>query len=618
MSDLKHNINCPFPVSYDGTAAVKCDKWGIPNPKGRWITWQILLPNDTFPSTKIAKLFDPLSKIKALDYAEMRKLVDNEPRFNPKLSKYRAKMQAKITAIYGRLGIAYTDALNSTSPSKEIDTACWGVTHDGKEFILINPYMLMFKRQWASYLLQHECMHKAFYRGRENMSDQFLKNVVLDICINRILAATPSGKQSSSWLKFCEWVYPPESKKSVLALCNASLTKKDLNALERVNPAYVIIWKEIYEKEKGYINVGVGKKGKPKKKKIEGMLSFKIKDLSPDDLYFRLKRQLTKEDLEALKSPLDGGSNPFGQRTKAINAGGGHVIKLRDEINHTPPEQSNRIENALRKMLVPKRFRGIAWRQFSDCRTEWWDKHLVDPKDIHDEDLDKYVRKIRTNKIMDNVVGRVTEAFKIQVVNQIYPYHLSEDGILLASLGFHPPHFPFYQNLNGPEGKRRVIVMFDLSPSTYYFWPYMAYMTDAFEDYMDITFARNAKGDPGVMTFAGSIKMLSRKELNAMKKGELEVGYSTCFDSVIEYCNEEVKTKDVDTLIIFTDGESDLSDTNADEFNRSGKRAFRIYMNLDDKNNPSRGKPIESSLDKLNGTSYTLLLRRSDALELVK
>ena len=608
-----HDASKPWPTSYNGKGAVRCDKQGNPQLRGHYITWEELLPSANVPTTLIAKLFKPEKDVEPLDYREMKKELKSNSKYNLLLGKVRSKLQSRLLSVMGRMGINYLDALNVTHVSAEIDTACWATdTKSEAEYILINPYLLSQKRSYAAFLLQHEAMHRALYRGRKHLTDRVLLNVVLDICINRILASNHSGRPSKNWNKFCQWIYPAESKLTLLALCNASLTENDLRRLRRVNPVYAAIWEEVYGKMTGSIQNINPQTGRTSMKNVGGLYTRTIANLNPDELYFRLKNQLNEADKAAmLNLGQNGGHNPFGQRGKEVSLKkSGRQAVVRCDANDIASMAAKRIEDAMRKNLVPKRFRSFAWRQFSDDRTEFWDKYVLGPEDLHDEDLAKYAKKIYTDKVLNDVVGSINRAFQPDIVTQPYPQVLSEEGTMLAVLGLRPPKYPFFNNLEGQQGKRRVMAFFDLSPSMSYYFPYMIKMCESFENEMDLSFARNDYGEAGVMTFAGSVRPLTAEEVCEMKRGTIYAGQSTCFDSMIEYCVDQIHDNDVDAIICFTDGESAVSRRNKEAFNATAKKLYRIYFIPDTKAN--RDREIYSDLDELNGTSFTLALPMTD------
>jgi hypothetical protein len=308
------------------------------------------------------------------------------------------------------------------------------------------------------------------------------------------------------------------------------------------------------------------------------------------------------------------GMNPFGDTKDEVVLPGNRTIILRQEANDIGSDVSRRVETAIRKQLVPKRFRHINWGDYCDCRTDFWDKYIIQPEDIYSEDLEEYAKKIHTNKIIEDVAGRVAEDFRDDVVEEPWPEVLTEDGTMMAVLGFRPPAFPFYQNVKGTFGKKRVVVFYDLSPSMTLFFPYMCRMTDYLENNMDMFFARNVVGDPGVIAFAGSIQELTKEQIADMRKGNLECGWSTCYDELVEYCIDKINTAEVDAIICFTDGESGVSAENIERFNQTGKTMYRVYFTEDQKYNKDR--IVESDLDLLKGTSFTIRAPRTDLAEI--
>lgn len=604
---LQWTFGSQLPLSHDGSTAIYCDKNGNPTPNGKFIKWYILTA-DGIPVMQLARIIYPKKPLEILDYAKMRQEVKENKKYNTKSAKAANNMRARLMRIFGKMGVSHMDALNITKPNGEIDTACWGQT-DREEFIFINPYILMNKVSFATFMLKHEILHRALYRGRDNLSDKKLLNIVLDICVNRVLAESTSGKLSSAWLQFCSWVYPQESKKTILALCNASLSTADLSVLRTINPNYAKIWEEIYGVEARDVKV-ITKSGKEKVKKLTDRISSRIANMSPDDLYFRLKNELTEKDKSAIEPNASGGLNPFGESKEEITPHGMSKAELKSDAMPVGTEKSVRMEKAMRRSLLPKRLqRSISWKQYSDHRTEFWDRFVKTPEDIKDPELEKYCKKITTQKILDNISGKILETLQEETVIKCYPEHLTENGMFNAAIGLRGKRWPFYENMSGTEGRKRIVVFFDLSPSMMYFFPHIMYMCDTFEDQMDLVFARNNFGESGVFAFAGSVKELNREEVNDMRHGKLSSGASTSFNSLVEYCVEQINTNDVDAVVCFTDGESGLDPYWIKQFNNSGKKMYRVYMSEDRKDIV---RDIKSDLDLLNGTSFNLRVPRTD------
>lgn len=611
------NAKGPWPVSWDGKKAVRCDGLGNADLRGRYCYWYEK-DADGFEVKRIARLKYPERKQEPLSLDKMKEEITGNPKMDMRLPKTQNKMRARLVSVLGRLGIQYTDALNITHVTKTVEVAAWGMGEkENDEYILINPYILSQRKTFVSYIMQHEIMHRALYRGRKHLGDRDLLNVVLDACIHRILASNANGRPNKHWIKFCNWIYPEESKKTVLAICNAAMTEKDLRELGTINPKFVEIWRDLYNKytETDVEQVKNPKTGVFRNRTLKGLYNRKIKTINPDDLYFRLKNQLSDKDREAIQDFAENdGLNPFGGSGKEVMVGGKSVI-LRDEVADIAPTISKRMEEAVRKRMVPKRLRGsMSWRSYCDCRTEFWDKFVKKPEDLYDDNLAEYARRIHTDKIIEDVAGRIKRKYQHDVVQKCYPEVLTEEGTIFAMLGFRPPRWPFFSNYEGYSGRKRIVSFFDVSPSTYMFWPYMCKMVDIFERDLDLVMARNNYGDSGALLFAGSVKPLDKKEFAEMRKGNIVTGASTHFNSVIEYCIDQIHTCDADAIVIFTDGESGLSPELAKDFNRSGKKAYRIYFMPENKSLQESGYQVKSSLDQLNGESYTLYCPKSDSM----
>lgn len=638
MSDtiLTWNYKSPWPVSFDGKRAFRCNKAGQPNTRGRYICWEVQEQQSmqgatwTTPKKRIARLIRPEEKIRTLDHvAAIRESYDNN-KYDLMLPKSAARMRTRLTKIFAKLGVGFLDAQQHTFIQRINAPCCWAQGRkENEEYIFIHPYFLMQRITWARFLILRAIAHRALSRGRKHLKDRQLRQLVFDICIHRILAANTTGKPNASWRKFMLWIYPEESRESVLALCNASLSDQDVRHLESRNPIYAQIWRQLYELQYGDFKYTNPQTGKQLTKKLRGVMPFEIQRINPDDLYFRLKGQLTEEDRRAMQ-PIgyeekngaiiedgdvlsDNGLNPFGihSRRVEIDAIPGATADLQSDVNDIASDAAARMERAVRKWMVPRRFQFSNFMAWSDCRTNFWDRWVKKPEDLTDPALEEYAKRIRTEKYMNNVIGNVVEGLTNDVSLDPYPTRLTEEGQVLAVCGFTPEHgYPFYHNMHGPQGKRRVVTFFDLSPSMVNFYAYMAYMCECFEDHFDMVFARNEYGDPGVMTFAGSVRVLTEQERRQMKRGLLKAGDATSFDSVIEYCCNAIATEDVDAVIIFTDGESYLSDDNLKLFNNSGKRMYRIYFQPDHPQN--RGRKVESPLDELNGESYSITAPPTD------
>lgn len=592
MPQLFHDSAKPFPKSVDGTDAIKCDSRGVTSSNGKYITWT---KQDRYGQTynEIAKLLFPEEEIEPINYKSLKKECKNDPWLDMSRSNSKRKLHNKLLKVYAHLGLSYLDATKTVIISSAVDTACWGNTLTNKEFVLINPFIVKYgSLRQISFILQHEFMHRALYRGRKHLKDEFLTNVVLDICINVLLARNDRGSLDSNSFRACRWLYPPESREDILALCNSSLKDVELSKL----PGHLQkLWRELYGD-----NCHL--------KRLLPSLKF-----TPEDLYFRLKPHIEESWRQEVLSISMGGHNPFGHadkdgENKIVNISGiGDIILHDADSNDMPSAKDKRIDSDIRKSLIPPKFRGGS--KYCNVRTSWWDQTKRDPEDIHNEDLSEYAKRIKTEKIIEDLVGRVARDYVSDVNQEIVPKILTDEGVMLASIGFCPPDYPFFFNKDGLTGKRRCVVFMDLSPSMDGFFAYIAGICKRLEDIMDMVFARNNTGQPGKLAFAGDVKELTDQEVKDMAEGKLQAGCSTSFDAVLEYCNEKIDTADVDACVIFTDGESSFKEETGQEFIKRGKNMYRVYIT----NEQDNRETITSSLDSLPGLSFTLRVPKTDA-----
>ncbi len=418
----------------------------------------------------------------------------------------------------------------------------------------------------------------------------------MDICINAILARTDKSRINKQFYDLCSWIYPTDSRTTILALCNPSITSEELRKLPVDQRE---LWKELYanldSNEKAFLP--------------------SITHITPEDLYFRLKPQWDSNSQSVCVAVLDGGLNPFG-RQKEKKDGSDNTVTLQKGGQGTtrdpdspdiPSSAERRMEAEIKRSLLPKRLRfgGGA----CNIATDYWEECFRDPEEVDNSDLSEYAKKIHTQKMIEDLAGDMTKALVPGTTHDVYPKMLTEEGTLLACLGMKPPNFPFFLNMEGDQGKKRLVAFFDLSPSMEHFFQYMAYLCGILENDLDMVFARNDDGDAGMLSFAGSIKELTSSEFEDMKKGNLIAGCSTSFDEVVAYCNEKIDTDDVDAVLVFTDGESCLSEENIQEFRAREKNMYRVYM-IDEHDEREQ---VESDLDVLPGESFTLRLPKTDA-----
>lgn len=589
MATLLWDIDKAFPKSHDGTPAVRCKMNGDPASSGRCIKWTE--DHNGNIVTRFAKLLIPEEKIEPINYDVLRESCDGEdPCLDLSNGRRKKKLENKLLRVYAKLGLNYLDAVKSVIVTPVVDTAAW-CKHlsSNKEYVLINPYIVRYgKVADIAWVLRHEFMHRALYRGRNNLTNPELRNIVLDICINAILARDETDHLDVYSVKTCQWIYPPESCKNLLALTNCSITQKELAGL---SVQHRKMWQEIYEKDR-YNRLP------------------NLEYVTPEDLYFRLKVDFGPEEKKIIQAFCFSGENPFGHSDNPDEnildiPNIGKVIIHDPEIG-IPTERTKRLERDVRKSFIPIKYKNL--KRYSNSKTKFWDQTIVDPEDVDNKDLAEYSKKIQTEKMIEDFAGNIAKNYISGTSSDLYPDILTDEGNMLAVIGCCPPKFPFYFNREDWTGRRRIVIFLDLSQSMSTYMAYIAGIAKRLEDIMEITFARNNDGEKGVLAFAGDVRELTEEEFADMGNEKILKGWSTSFDSVVEYCNDKIRTSDVDCILIFSDGKSSLTEENIRKFNSLGKKMYRVYFRPDTYD----GKDVTSSLDELNGESTTLRVPKTD------
>lgn len=595
------------------------NSFGQPDVNGRYILWpkdgtETLRVPDTVLSTGpggllsktthyIAKVVFPHIRQKTFDY---KKALENPIDLTNK--NILRKIQGKINQIMTKLGVSYADRAGMVIPKNSVASAAWFIDDStGKEGIAINPYWIIKSDLNAlGRLIKKEVIHRALFRNLNELNNKEILNFTLDIISMRVVAQTPYDKLDKYTVELSEQLFNPKIYKlmPILALLDCSLTDGQAQKL----PIHIYeIWASLYKPDDS------------------GFLP-PISELRPSSLYFKIKAlmdQMTLEDLATnagfggkKSDGSDGKSGyPFNIKANQKIKDGGKSSTLKDEtISPTPNKQSQNLDKNVRKSFIPKNKR--YGDGFSNTLSSFWDKEVVHKKEFADETLQEFSRKWHTEKLLETVEGKIKDIIdhgKVRV--EPYPNDLTDEGMLMAAVKISGPAptglIPFYFN-HAPDEKnnvKKVMPFIDLSPSMQWSFPYIAKMIEDIEHQCDLTFQTTNKDGTlqrGAYGFAGDVREISETELEEMKKGNFKMGSSTSYQAVIEHTIEKSITEDIDTILCFTDGDSDVNQKAIDKFNSLNKKFHRIYFKM--KDGPKKSGDITCSLDKLAGESFTLHL----------
>lgn len=589
-----------------------CNAFGKATAKGKYFAWPKLNPckfssvDEILTQTPSGGLSNEICYIvkvttpyKREDTINLKKYLDNPIDLTDKSMLKR--INRKIQIVLSRLGVAFTDRAGAVEVTNKLPCSGWHAT-GGREGILINPHwVLRHDMQVLTRLIKKEVIHRSLFRNLYDLSNKRVLNFTLDVLAMRVIAQTPYGKLDKQTVKLAEKLFTTKIYKAMpfLALLDCSITAKQVKA--NLPPQIADIWIELYgEDPAGWLPP--------------------LNKLQPSALYFKIKAIVDEQKLQGAEDGDKGFQYPWRTLVNNIVAteSGGDKIQNNQNISPIPNHQSSSMNNGVRKSFIPKSKRyGMG---FSNEFTDFWDENAVEKESFVTERLSAFAKKWRTKNLLENAEAKLIE----KIINdtaklEVYPEDLTDDSILFTVCGITPELIPFYWNKQNGENKNRkkIAAFFDVSPSTQPFWPYMVHIIDRIEQECDVSFMRNTEEgvEEGAYTFAGSVKSLSKEEVEKMKQGGMPAGSSTCFDSVLSEVIKRIETDQLDCVICFTDGESSLSKKHIEDFNKTGKTFHRVYFRMV-YSGKEPTEDITSDLDALNGESVTLSLPPADKADL--
>jgi hypothetical protein len=430
----------------------------------------------------------------------------------------------KLIDVCRLLSITMLEVAKFVQLSDKVDVACWGYDLRKKEnFIYLNPRMLKLPAEMVALILKHEILHYAGYKGLHFFKDRELENIVLDVCINKILFLAEREKMAM----LCRRIYPKETINTALVLARADISNdkriKDDNLRE--------LWKEIWQNDEVP---------------------------NPTSLYFRLiqyEREITgmrigfsgKRAGDCKNNPFRGEDNSDILFREEPDDKGDKFTELEKEI----------LEDIGMKIPYPQR------EAFSDQVSSLFSQHFVKKKAFSIAEVSDFIKRLQIMQQLDDTSNKINSALNGKIRRDLYPYNLSRLSIIYAACGINN-FLPVYFN-KIPEGRKPNIAIYvDTSPSMDDYKEYEIYLVESLQEDFPTK----------IFLFAGDVMEISTNEF---AEGNYESGYSTSFDAVIEH----LINIDYECGLIFTDGYSSINGENKEKFNKCGKRLFTVYFNYD-------------------------------------
>jgi hypothetical protein len=590
-----------------------CNANGASKPNGKYIAWVMAGATKTTPDIirctvpgglltaqkcYIAKIHIPYIRESCFDYEKFRTtpvdLVDK---------KNRRKIDRKISRILQNLGVAYADRAGLLKASNETPTTAWVTDKNGREAILINPWILLKHNMSVLVrLVKKEVIHRALFRNLSELSNKIILNFTLDVLSMRVIAQTPAERLDKQTVRLSERLFNPRIYKKfpLLALTDCSLTNHQ--AKRNLPLAIYEIWAELYGGDR-YGNLP------------------SLKRIKPSTLYFKIKSLID----EIVIGGVSKGAGEKGTETnypwnvKPGESDGKGNTKNDADVAGEFDKKNEKFNDAVKQSFVPKRFRNSKW--YSNSASNFWDEQIIQKKDFVNDTLKEFAKKWRTEKMLEDVEGKLRQIMgNDEVEVQPYPEELTDNGVIMMAIGISEAMGGIYWNKDDSESsnRKKVAAFFDLSPSMTHLFPYMIRVVESVEEQCDVTFSRNLPKEQGGGTakgaygFAGSVTELDEDDLQAMKDGKLKAGNATCFNAILEHIFTKIEEESIDIILCFTDGYSSLSQENIDKFNETGRQFFNIYMTEYHGAGSDRTN-VTSDLDNLNGESFTLCLPPVDS-----
>jgi hypothetical protein len=546
------------------------------------------------------------------------------------------RLKNKLVRVISNAGLAYSSWIALVELVDSIpgfDTAAWVYNDKTKqEHIWFSRKLVKsLTVELLKLILRHEMLHKSMYRGLMAVGNKELLNFALDTCINKILwLSDPAGM-----IKLGDAVWPdPKTRPNVMAIMNPSITTAERHAMEpRIQAIYDRIW---WKSMKGYHNGVPVDKGETCRDYWEGTGTFG-NDFVPDalNLYNLLAALLNAEDKKKIeekykflsmgkkggqgdKGKKKGKGQGQGQGGGKPKKGGKHVRggRFRFRANDKGTLQgekgvADQVLDEIRKQheKIKSSGRGGGYSTLENLQ-DFFQQHIYNKTEADVRDLNDFIKRMETWKQVEGVTTNIYKNFKARTTIQPYPHRLTRIGFELVALGFNKI-VPLYFNkiFSDQGGKKKVCCYFDTSPSMHSFIPYVVWMAEFFDNCEECEIAGGKyRGRYG---FSGTVKGIPMEAWEDFKNGRVRGGCSTSFEAVMKHACDRIENDDVDVVLVFTDGESGLSDATIERFNQSGKKCYAIYFAHKFGYNHSRygqdeNAGMTSDLDKLNGDSFTI------------
>lgn len=328
------------------------------------------------------------------------------------------------------LGVTFADAQMLVVYDPSAPTAFWKYDRGtGKEEIHIGPTVAAMSMETIRIVLRHEILHRSLYNGfGEHFTHRLLANLVLDICINRLLfEAFPNDSQRAA-----AEIYPPEKENNLVSLA-------DCSARGRLgSPELLTLWEEIWSKSS----------------------DRKHRAVNPSSLYYRLSSLLPRAGIVIIGSPF-----------------GTDEVFTDDRGSYPVPGHVGR---AIRAVFGDLR-RSLPAGSDLGRRLE---KFTVIPARIGTSEIEDFIQRMDVQRVIDAMAEKIRSPLETGVRIQPYPMFPSRLGLVYQLAGVSDV-FSLYWNVEKRlVGSRLAIAIYvDVSGSMETFFPLVSAYAAALRDF---------------------------------------------------------------------------------------------------------------------------------------
>lgn len=344
-----------------------------------------------------------------------------------KASSRRFEIEQKINAALRALGLTFAEGFRIVQYDPDVSTARWRYyPATGDEAVELGDAVINLPVPQIEMVLRHEFLHRSVYHGfREQFNDPVISNITLDICINRLLfEAYPKEMKEMS-----KAIYPPESKRTIIALADCSADPMLLAEPKRS------LWKFIWEADE------------------EGNFQY----LNPASIYFRL---LVLHDPQTVCwSPF----SDFGE------SGPGHPESIPERIVRA----GSKIAQGVSRKLP-----------YSSTGGEGLDRYSVIPQQIGVNNVEQFLQRINVRTVASRFADKVRKPLEKSISLQPYPMYPTRLGYIYQVFGLTEVLRLYWNRESAMTGERMAIGMYvDVSGSMVEHFPLISGFIDALKDY---------------------------------------------------------------------------------------------------------------------------------------